>query len=174
VDAPPAPFLLATPAGWRRGRVELSWEPAPDAFGPVTYTVLAGGRRLARTSARRVRLGKKELGDGRHSVRVVASDGAGQSVETTQPLLVDRRAPRVRMRRSGRRVRVAVRDGKRRVTSGPARRSLRIAWGDGSRSRGRTAKASHRYAEPGRYRVVVRARDRAGNRVVSRRRVTVR
>ena len=48
-----------------------------------------------------------------------------------------------------------------------------MSFGDGARAAGRGA-AAHRYARPGRYRVVVRAADRAGNRVTVRRVVRVR
>ena len=88
-------------------------------------------------------------------------------------LLVDRNAPRVRLARRGRTLKVRVGDGAKRAGSGLRRRSVRISFGDGRR-RARVARTSNSYAGPGIYRVVVRARDRAGNLRVLRRKVRIR
>jgi hypothetical protein len=174
VDAPPGALLLLAPEGWQRGRPRLTWDPAPNSLGPVRYTLLVDGRRVLQTAGLTARLGPRAVADGRHRVRIVASDGAGQTSETQGELLIDRRPPRVRLTRRGAAVRVSISDGRPRSVSGVAIRHLSVSWGDGRRSRRAARTAHHRYARPGRYRVVVLSRDRAGNRVVLRRRVSVR
>ena len=62
-----------------------------------------------------------------------------------------------------------------RVTDGVSKlnkRHTRIYLGDG-RKRARVSTVRHRYGRRGVFRVVVRARDRAGNRVTFRRRVRI-
>ncbi len=83
------------------------------------------------------------------------------------------------LRRRGSRLTVVVSDGARKVGSGLRRDAVRIAFGDRSgaasasrakrgRRHGKKAapvvRESHEYARPGRYRVRVQARDKAGNR----------
>jgi hypothetical protein len=169
VDAPPDPFAVQTPIEWIRGgrAVTLRWDEPPHAIGGVTYAITVDDDTVAeglRGTMRRVRL--RRLDDGIAVVQVVAEDSGGQ--ETTSfpaELKIDRRQPRVRVRgMSGHRVRVVLRDGRRRNVSGVAPRSVQIDWGDGRSSSGR-AKLTHTYRNGGRHRLVVRARDRAGNRV---------
>jgi PKD domain len=176
VDAPPDPFLVLLPDGWRRGRrIPIAWDRALSAIGGLTYAVsiddepvIEGLRRL------RARLTRDDVGDGRHRVQVFAIDDAGQETGSRAGrLLVDRTAPRIRLRRRGRTVAVAVSDGRRRVGSGVRPRAIRISFGDGARA-ARRPRARHTYAGPGTYRLVVSARDRAGNRTVARRKVRVR
>ncbi len=175
VDAPPDPFLVLLPDGWRRGRrIPIAWDHALSAIGGVTYSVsvddepVADGLRGLRT-----RLTRDDVQDGRHRVQIFAMDSAGQETGSlTGRLLVDRTRPRVRLVRRGRTLTVKVGDGRRRAGSGLRRRSVRVSFGDGRR-RARVARARNSYAGPGTYRVVVRARDRAGNRVVVRRRVSI-
>jgi hypothetical protein len=168
VDAPPDPFAVQTPIEWVKGRaVTLRWDEPPHAIGGVSYAITVDDDTVAEGltgTARRVRL--RRLDDGVGIVQVVAEDTGGQ--ETTSfpaELKIDRRRPRVTVRGLvGGRVRVVVRDGRRRNVSGVAPRSVRVSWGDGKSSKGR-AKLTHRYRPGGRLRLVVRARDRAGNRV---------
>lgn len=171
LDAPPQAFTLQTPIGWTRARrVAVSWDPAQNALGPVTYSLTVDDEEvrdgLTGTSAR---LGSGDLPDGRHAVQAIASDRLGQQVES-QPseLDVDRRAPRVRTRMHGLVLTVVVSD----PASGVRASSVRISLGDGSRSR--RARTHHRYGRAGVYRVLVRARDRAGNRRTLHLKVTVR
>jgi hypothetical protein len=175
IDAPPDPFLVLLPDGWRRGRrIPISWDRAPSSIGAVRYSVsvddepvVEGLRRL------RARLSRDDVGDGRHRVQVFATDSAGQETGSRSGrLLVDRRAPRVKLRRRGRTLTVTVGDGPRRAGSGVRRGSVRIAFGDGRR-RARVARSANTYSRPGAYRLVVRARDRAGNLRVLRRKVHV-
>jgi hypothetical protein len=111
---------------------------------------------------------------------VFAMDQAGQETGSLSGrLLVDRTRPRVRLARRGRTLTVKVSDGGKRVAAGLRPRSVRIVLGDGRRARivrrGKlVARARHTYPAPGSYRIEVRARDEAGNRVALRRRVRIR
>jgi hypothetical protein len=178
VDAAPARFALTLPIGWTRQRnPTFSWQRAPDALGPVRYTVQVGGRRVARTTRNRLRLREGTLRQGRYNVKVVAVDDAGQQTEADPEWYrLDRQPPRVSIaRKRGRRVALRIFDpGRKKRVSGPGQQSSSIAWGDGKSSDSVTRKAGHRYKKPGRYRVVVRAVDRAGNRTISRFSVRVR
>jgi hypothetical protein len=176
VDAPPNPFLVLLPDGWRRGRrIPIAWDHALSAIGGVTYSVSVDDEPVIEgLRGLRARLTRDDVQDGRHRVQIFALDGAGQETGSlTGRLLVDRTRPRVRLVRRGRTVTVRVGDGRRRAGSGLRRGSIRVSFGDGRR-RARVAQARNSYAGPGVYRVVVRARDRAGNRVVARRKVTIR
>ena len=57
--------------------------------------------------------------------------------------------------------------------SGVAAAATRISFGDGHFGGGH-ARARHRYAHAGRYRIVLHVRDKVGNRAVLLRTVTVR
>jgi hypothetical protein len=174
VDAPPGQVEANVPARWtRKRRIGISWSPAPEALGRLSFTVHVDGREVARTDGRRAQI--TAASNGRHELRVTAIDGAGQQTSSIGlPLLVDRKRPQIRLRRRGTRVSVSVSDGRRRRSSGVARGRTTVSWGDRKRSRAKTAGARHSYARPGRYRVVVRARDRAGNRALLRRVIRIR
>ena len=175
VDAPPDPFLVLLPDGWRRGkRIPISWDHSPSAIGKVRYSVSVDDEPVAESLRRlRARLTRDDIGDGRHRVQIFAIDGAGQETGSrTGRLLVDRTPPRVTLGRRGRTLTVRIGDGAKRSGSGVRRQSLRIMFGDG-RTRALAARASNAYAAPGVYRVVVRARDKAGNKRVLRRKVRI-
>jgi hypothetical protein len=175
VDAPPLDFPVNTPIRWVRSkRVKITWDPAPNALGGVKYALIVDGEELMRNLSRRsVRLRSARLGQGRHEVSVVATDTAGQESESgASDLNLDTRAPRVSVSRRGLKVRVSVLEGRRRRASGLRRGATRISFGDGKRARGK-ARVQHRYSGGGTYRLIVKARDRAGNSIVVRRRVRV-
>jgi hypothetical protein len=173
IVVPPGRFTVHTPPGWVRGRrVGLSWDAAPSTSGPISYDLQVDGEDVA-TGVKRLRrvVGRAAVGDGEHEVTVVATDALGQTATSVvSRLRIDRTGPRVRARRRrGGRVSVRVVDA---PGAGVAARSVRIAWGDGTTTRGKRS-ATHRYAgAAGPRRIVVVARDRAGNR--ARRAVTVR
>jgi hypothetical protein len=169
-DAPPAPFNVNTPDGWVRPRVgRLTWEAARDATGRVRYRPTLDGRNAGRTVTRqRYRLDYRRLGDGRHRVRVVAIDVTGQETASAPATLrVDGTAPKVALRMRRDRLSVRLSDGPRKRSAGVNARKTEIEFGDGeTRRRGRRVR--HTYERGGRYRVVVRAYDRAGNHTTVR------
>jgi len=174
VDAPALEFAVQAPLTFVRNRkVKLEWDVARNALSPVQYAIYVGGRRLARGLTRTsYRLRTRRLRDGRHRLRVVASDRRGQRTDSVASTLrLDRKAPRVRLSRpNGHTVRVRIVDGSRSRVAGPSR--SRIRWGDGRG--GRATRARHSYKRPGTYTIVVQARDRAGNRRTFRSKVRVR
>ena len=103
----------------------------------------------------------------------MATDALGQQV-LSKPvkLRVDGEPPLVRV--SGpERPRAGSRSGSATPTRASRRRLTRVHFGDGAEERG-GAKLRHRFERPGRYRIVVHARDRVGNRVTRRFQVRVR
>jgi hypothetical protein len=171
VDAPPQAFAVQVPLRFIRSRRPwLTWDRAENALSGVRYSVAIAGRTVARNLTRTsLRLDARKLHQGRSRVAVTAVDGAGQRrAGIAATLRLDRRAPRVRIARHGRTLSLRVVDGPRRKVAGARRSSVRISFGDGRRARGR-ARLRHRYRHGGRFRLVVRAADAAGNRVTVRR-----
>jgi PKD domain len=172
VDAPPDPFFVQTPNGWRRqAKIAIHWAAAINAIGGLTYSVSVDDEPVGKPTRRLfTRLRSAKIGDGRHRIQVFAIDGAGQETGSRNAiLLVDRRAPKVRLARRGNRLAVVVSDGARRETSGVKGSSVRIGFGDGRSSRARR----HVYERRGTYTVTVTARDRAGNTTTLERKVRV-
>ncbi|MGN6587784.1 MAG: hypothetical protein ACTHKT_09995 [Solirubrobacterales bacterium] len=173
VTAPPAAFKAKGPKGWvRPGRAKLRWRP-PAGADALTYSVLIEGR-LVRSGLRRNAYlpPRAFLPSGRLEAQVVATDGSGQEVVTPPVRLrVDALPPRaaLRVRPAKRTVAVRIRD----AGAGLVPASTRVAFGDGSRLHG-GAGFRHSYARPGRFTVLVRARDRLGNRLSRRFQVSVR
>ncbi len=172
-DAPPLQFEIQAPIPFVRSRtVRITWDPAPNAIGPVTYTVASRGQELAGgLSSRSLRIPTAELGDGRHPVRVIATDRLGQETEGLSAVLrLDRTRPKVKIKTLRRhRVSVRVTD----ATSGPSARRTTISFGDGKKMR-RKVRAVHRYKRGGRFKIVVKTGDRVGNRLTVKRKVRVR
>ena len=163
VSARPTAFRVKGPKGWTRPKaVKLKWKGAGSASGDVTYTVLIGGRAAKRGLRRHVFHPRPDqLGDGKRAARVMAIDAFGQQV-LSKPvkLLVDGEPPLIRLRGpSGRQLSVRVQD----PDSGPQARATWVEFGDGARATDGT-EFRHVYERAGRYRVVVHAADRAGNR----------
>lgn len=192
IDAPPDPFFVQTPNGWRRqARIAIHWAAAINAIGGLTYSVSVDDEPVGKPTKRLfTRLRSARIGDGRHRIQVFAIDGAGQETGSRNAiLLVDRRPPKVRLKRRGNRVAVIVSDGPRRETSGVKGGALRVAVGDGDAGGDATTisaaprkggkgkpvakTARHAYDRPGTYTVTVRARDRAGNTTSFERKVRI-
>jgi hypothetical protein len=179
VDAPPSSFGLTLADGWSRSEhPRLSWDPATDALGGVTYTVAIDGRRVLRTRATAVRLPEGSLQQGSHAVLVTATDALGQTTAAPAGIYrLDRQAPRVSVRvLSRRRVTVTITDPGGTRASGPASQLSTVTWGDGNESDSVTARARHIFktSKRGRRTVTVTAVDAAGNRTKVARAVTVR
>lgn len=175
VDAPPDEFLLHVPDRWVRSRLlRIGWDPSPSAVSPSSYTVTVDDEAVKEgLHTLRTGLGRREIEDGIHDIRVVAIDEVGQETGSqSAQVRIDRTAPRARVAVRGRAVTVRVVDGLRRTSSGVRKRSVRIAFSDGAAVR-RRANARHAFRGPGTYRLRVVARDRAGNRTTVTRRVRV-
>lgn len=179
VDAPPDPFLVLLPTGWqRKKKVKVAWDQSPNAIGGVRYSVSVDDepvREGLRTLS--TRLKPDDIGNGSHRIQIFATDDSGQETGSrVGRLLVDRRPPRVKLRRKGRRVTVVVTDGRKGAASTLRKRSVRVSFGErpggaaasaSKRKKGGkapTVRASHFYRGSGRFRIRVRARDKAGNR----------
>lgn len=201
VDAPPDPFLILLPEAWqRKQRIRIAWDRSLNAVGPVRYSVSVDDEPVVENRKRlNAFLTGDDIGDGRHQIQVFAVDAAGQETGSRLGRLrVDRHGPRVSLRRRGRRLTVVVADGPRRTTSGLRRGSVRVSFGErggagasaaarrqrtsGRRRGGRkgrgtsspvTVRVVHTYSHAGRFELQVRARDKAGNVTLLRRRVGI-
>jgi hypothetical protein len=167
VSAPPAQFVVSLPKTWvRPSAAQVAWQPAASADAPLRYQVVLDGRKLATPAgAFGLALGHAG-GDGSHRVQVLATDLNGEATLTPAAALrVDGTPPTVSVRMAhGRSVVVRVRD----AGSGVMASATSVSFGDGRFGRGH-ARVQHAYAHGGRFRIVIHARDRAGNaRVTSR------
>ena len=173
-SAPPVQLTVSVAKTWiKPSRANVSWDQPTSANGPLTYRVVLDGHLVTPTSGGFTsRLDPRLLSDGRHRVQVLATDRDGQAL-LAQPaaLLIDGHPPVVSITVRGRRRELTVRVSD--AYSGIARSAVSVRFGDGHSPRGH-ARFSHRYARGGTYTVIVRVRDRAGNRAVVRRRVAVR
>lgn len=164
VSAPPAPFTVKAPKRWLRPpAVIVRWAAAASSVGGVTYAVLLDGQPVS-SGLRRLRFDPRPglLGNGKVWVQVRASDGFGQQLLSNRAMLrVDGEPPGVKVG-VGKQGRVVVRLAD--SGSGLRAKATQVNFGDGARERG-GGKLVHDYAHPGRYLVVVRARDRVGNRL---------
>lgn len=176
VDAPPADFAVSVPDRWQSAStVTLDWTAAPEAFGPVTYTVAVDGRTIARTQRTEVRVSSRVVRDGRHALTVTTRDPAGQAgPPAAGQLQVDRTAPTAAVAVAARIATVTVSDRPARgatASSGVPDQATRVDWGDGGPVGRSGPTATHQYARPGLYRLLIRSIDGAGN--AYRRRATV-
>ncbi len=188
VDAPPNPFLLEVPDGWqRKATMRVKWNAAENAIGSLRYSVSVDDEPIGKkTTHLHAVLKSKRVGEGRHKLQVFAIDDDGQETGSRKgTLLVDRKPPRVRLRVRGDRVAAVVADR----VSGVKGRTVKVDFGDRGTARGSSAARSsrrhggrrksrpvvirHTYERPGRYRITVTARDRAGNKMSYGRQVRV-
>ncbi|HEX5989446.1 MAG TPA: hypothetical protein VFY75_04445 [Solirubrobacterales bacterium] len=180
VDAPPDPFLVLLPNGWqRKKKVKIAWDHSSNAIGGVRYSVSVDDEPVREgLHTLSAVLKADDLDNGRHRIQIFATDDLGQETGSRSGvLLVDRRAPRVKLRRKGRRVTVVVSDGTKKTASTLRKQSVKVSFGErggvgaSASAAGRKKKAKpsvvrvrHAYKGSGRFRIRVSARDRAGNR----------
>lgn len=173
VDSAPDKFQAIEPDDWIKSRnPQLDWEPALDLFGAVKYEIRVNGKLDGVVAGTAYRF-SKSVHDGRHRVNLTAVDRLGQSY-ALDPInyRIDRKAPSVRIGRAGaNRLIVTLNDGRTKLSSGVSKRS-KITWGDRSSSRV-SSKKSHKFKKSGRVLVTVKARDKAGNLVTVRRRISL-
>jgi len=174
VTATPATFVISAPKNWiRPSQARVSWEPAATANGPVSYAVVLDGHRIRATQgALSMKIDSNLLATGLHKLQVLATDRYGQATLTAASILrIDGRPPAVTIARAGGGTEVSLNIRDRQ--SGALAKAIRVSFGDGQSTRGRT-RVRHRYAHAGTYTVVVSVRDRLGNRGVLRDTVKVR
>ena len=169
-DRGPGKFFPYVGTGYRSLRFRpLKWAPATEIWGTITYTIYLDGRAVGATtkatweSPVRVR-------DGRHRLRIVATDQRKQTSATkTIAIRVDDTPPslHVTVRRSGSKVTVISRSRDKRS----GLKSLVTSFGDGTSTSGATV--SHRYRTSGSFKLVVRATDYAGAKRLSARTIRV-
>jgi hypothetical protein len=167
----------------RRRHPRLRWTQAREHWG-LRYTVRLDGRQVGQTGGTWLVV-RRSLSDGPHRWQVTATNPAGQAtVARAATVWVDTVRPtgRVQVRGShkagaGLRVRVGYRDvgpgGRVKLASGVAK--VTVKWGDGSLARLRRGRhlRFHAYRAPGRYKLTVIITDRAGNRRVLVRRISI-
>ncbi|HET9103349.1 MAG TPA: hypothetical protein VFN55_08335 [Solirubrobacteraceae bacterium] len=183
--APPTAFTYAqTP------QPQLAWSAAPELWGPVNYIVKLDGNVLGGTQATTF-VPPAPLLQGRHVWQVSATNLAGLTVlDRPSKVFIDSVAPKITARVLGRVHPLGTIVGLALATSdappllpasdGSGVKTLTLKWGDRGRGSSlvlrpspRTRRLSHRYARRGRYRITVIAVDRAGNRSVVTRTLTV-
>jgi hypothetical protein len=172
VDAPPDPFNVETPEGWKRAaKVTIHWPQATNAISPVRYSVSVDDEPVGKPTRRLfARLKTKRVGNGRHRIQIFAIDNSDQQTGSRSGvLLVDRRPPKVKLHRHGRRLAVSVSDGPKKETSGVKGSAVKVSFGDGAGGK----KRSHVYSHAGVYLLRVSARDRAGNVAQLKRKVHI-
>jgi hypothetical protein len=174
VTAPPDRFVISVPKGWiKPSQARISWEPAASANGPLSYTVVLDGHRLATPAgAFSLTISPRELGSGLHKVQLLATDTYGQATLTAPSTLrIDGTPPTVKITsaQSGYGVTVRVSDAQ----SGVEASAVSVSFGDGKRASGRKL-FHHRYAHAGNYTIVVSVRDNIGNKGVVRKLVSAR
>jgi hypothetical protein len=174
VSAPPARFPVEAPPRWVRPQdAVLRWKPAPSATGGTTYSVLLDGRMAKEgLDAFSYTPNVAQVESGVTEAQVLATDSLGQRL-LSQPvkLRVDAVPPKVTVsvRPSKRRLEIRLKD----IDSGVMAGATRVTFGDGRQRKG-GARLVHVYKSAGTYPVIVKARDRAGNRETRRFEVKVR
>jgi hypothetical protein len=174
-DRKPGMLSTSTTSRYRKiRRPQLAWSQSFDLWGPLTYRAEVDGVLVGETQGTRLPLAT-DLADGVHSWRVTATDRRGQAavskpgllkVDTTPPALAFSIAG---VKSAGRTLTVAAKVSD--PVPGSGIRRVVIAFGDGARTKSRTAK--HVFRKRGRYTIRVSATDRAGNVTVVKRTVTI-
>jgi hypothetical protein len=174
VTAPPVRFVVTVPKKWiKPSQATIAWLPAESANGPLSYTVVLDGRRVATPNgALSLRLDTRGLASGTHKVQVLATDIFGQSTLTPAfALKVDGGSPNVKITRTHGDHAVLVRLSD--ANSGLSLQTIKVSFGDGAHA-GKRKSIAHRYARAGVYQLVVRVSDKLGNKATIRKLVSVR
>jgi len=169
-DRVPGKFFPYVGTGYRSLRFRpLKWAATSEIWGIITYTVLLDDKPVGTTTRPRWQ-SPVRVRDGRHRLRILATDQRGQASTTrTVPLKVDDTPPslKVAVNRSGRSVTVRARSHDKRS----GLKSIVTSFGDGTSRSG--ARVTHRYRRSGSFRLVVRATDYAGARRLSARTIRI-
>jgi hypothetical protein len=149
----------------------LGWKAAGELWGPVQYVVSIDGAQVAQTTGTSLRA-PAALAQGPHRWQVTAINPAGrQTPSRPATVFVDTVAPQAHLTVTGRRragrvlhIYVAYTDAPPPLSPADASGIAQVVinWGDGSRFVIHHGKL-HVYERPGRYKVTVVVRDRAGN-----------
>ena len=172
--APPVEVVIDGPKGWiEPSQALVSWSPAVSADGPLTYHVVLDGHELAvAAGASELRLDRRRLSGGVHTVELLATDVDGQStLSPPSELKIDAGIPTVKVLRSRAGNSVTVRVSDR--YSGVDTKAITVSFGDGHSARGKKV-LEHTYAHAGIYRITVHVRDNLGNSGVVHELVSVR
>ena len=178
--APGAP-TPSTTTNWRRlSQGPLTWSPAFDVWGGLTYQVLVDGQPVGTTAASTL-TPAAPIADGLHHWQVVATDPRGQSVRSaTRNLRVDATPPGLTVKVSGKqqpgtKLTFAVHAIDLRPPAGSGVKQLRIDFADGTPPTVLlTDRATFGHAFPrGTFKVRMSATDVAGNATVVFRTVTI-
>jgi len=155
VSAPPHQLIVSVPFTWTSARnVEVSWQPAPTADGPVSYTVYVDGHpQSAPEGAESLRIDPRLLPPGIHHVQVATTDIYGQERLSAAQELKISAPPTLRVNVSGMRALLVVRDR----FPGVAASSVHVNFGDGHAASGH-ALLTHRYRRRGVYWLTASAR----------------
>ena len=162
---------------------QFSWSPSSEQWGPVNYIVKVDGNVAGGTQATAL-VPAVPLTQGRHIWQASATNAAGLTVlARPAAVFVDSLPPRVTLKITGPRtpgstlaVTATATDAPKGLPSadGSGVATLTLNWGD----RSQTVTAGHRlvhvYTRKGRYRLTIRAADRAGNRIVVTKTIVIR
>ncbi len=178
--APGAPALNTT-TNWRRlSQAPLTWSPAFDVWGGLSYQVLVDGQPVGTTGASTL-TPAAPIADGLHRWQVVATDPRGQSVRSaTRNLRIDATPPGLSVKVSGkqqpgRKLTFALHAIDLRPPAGSGVKQMRIDFADGTPAAvvlTDRATFGHSFRK-GTFRVRVSATDAAGNPTVVFRTVTI-
>ena len=163
-DRPPGRPIGRTSTNFqKRLKPRLKWGAGSELWGPQTFRVFIDGKEVASTQATEW-VSPVPYPEGRHTWQLIAVDRRGQqAISRTRPFRLDATPPKVVVKVTGTRRRMAGLRFRIRVSDrGSGVKRAVTDFGDRT---GRTARRRfvHRYGRAGTFRVRVRAVDRSGN-----------
>jgi hypothetical protein len=160
----------------------LSWSTASELWGPVHYIVTFDGAPIGQTGGTSARV-LTPIAQGRHTWQVTAVNQVGLgTVARSGSVFVDTIKPRVSFTLTGprtvgatQRVSIKANDAPRPLPPAQSSgiKSVQVKWGDGAKPFLRKTIATHVYRRRRSYVVTVIVKDRAGNRTVVTRKLTI-